>query len=60
MNFLIAFEICSTSKYHSMLVRLLSLHTKQSNEFLLIQTYQDLSYMPHPLFKVNYFLNKHH
>ena len=34
-----------------------------NNEFLLIQlihTYQDLLYMPHPLFYINYFVNKYH
>ena len=32
--------------------------TKLSIEFLLIYTHEDLLRMPHPLFWVNYFLNK--
>ena len=30
------------------------------SEFLLIHTHQDLLHMPHSLFQVSYFLNKHH
>ena len=35
-------------------------HTKQSHEFLLSHTHQDLLYMLHPLFQINHFLNNHH
>ena len=28
---------------------IVTIHAKQSNEFQLIHTHQDLSYMPHPL-----------
>ena len=36
------------------------LHIMLSNELLPITTHQDLLYMPHPLFYINYFLHKHH
>ena len=57
MNFLISLGMCSTpklSKYYC------DSHTKLPNELLLIYIYQDLLDKSHPLFKVNYFLNKSH
>ena len=49
MNFLLSLEYVQLQTYQSMLP-FHQLHTKQSNEFLLINTHQDLLYMPHPLF----------
>ena len=34
-------------------------HIMLSNELLLIHAHQDLLYKFHPLFEINYFLNKH-
>ena len=36
------------------------IHAKLSNEFLLIHIHQDFYHIPQPLYKIDYFLNKHH
>ena len=47
-----------TSKAIRVILHLHHLRKKLSNELLLICTHEDLLCIPHPLFLVNYFLNK--
>ena len=49
MSFQFLLEYVQLRSYQSML-HLKHSHTKQSNEFLLIRTNQDLLSTPHPLF----------
>ena len=52
--------MCSIQNYQSMFLHFRHLQAKQSNGFLLIHSHQDLLYIPHPLFYINYSLNKRH